>query len=280
MQDAMMGILSLSLIGLVFTLIASSLGFFDLPSLKRPSIELSQVASLFAIYLSFLFLSPLFLSFTLSLIPSYPNISYQTVSILQFAITSSMLISLFLYTLSDRQGRFKALLKHPCSDSSYLKDFGIGCLTWFMAFPFVAAINQLCDAALFPFFDGKPYEQAAVAYLKHNLETPIQAFFALTSIVIIAPVIEEFLFRGILQQYIKKFLSVRLSIVLTSFLFALFHFSSSQHLGNVSLISSLFCLSCFLGYLYEKQGSLYASIGLHMSFNLASSLQIMLFPEA
>ncbi|CAM0117372.1 lysostaphin resistance A-like protein [Rhabdochlamydiaceae symbiont of Dictyostelium giganteum] len=280
MQDAIMGILSLSLIGLVFTLIASSLGFFDLPSLKRPPIELSQVASLFAMYLSFLFLSPLFLSFALSLIPSYPNISYQTVSILQFVITSSMLISLFLYTLSDRQGRFKTLLKHPCSDSSYLKDFGIGCLTWFMAFPFVAAINQLCDTALFPFFDGKPYEQAAVAYLKHNLETPLQAFFALTSIVIIAPVIEEFLFRGILQQYIKKFLSVRLSIVLTSFLFALFHFSSSQHLGNVSLISSLFCLSCFLGYLYEKQGSLYASIGLHMSFNLASSLQIMLFPEA
>jgi hypothetical protein len=103
---------------------------------------------------------------------------------------------------------------------------------------------------------------------------------ALIAVVIIAPIAEELLFRGTFQQYLRKFFSVKTSILLTAAIFACFHLSFSQGLGNFSLIPSLFIFSCFLGYIYERQGSLFASIGLHLAFNLASSLQILFFPES
>ncbi|MGR3973129.1 MAG: CPBP family intramembrane metalloprotease [Candidatus Rhabdochlamydia sp.] len=280
MKDAIIGILSLGLIGSILTYIANSLGFFYLTSFKRPSVELSHLTALFAIYLSFLFLSPPLVSFILSTLSSYPEISYQTIGTVQFIITMGMLISILLYILSDPSDRFKVVLKNPQGTFFSFTDFGIGCMTWLFAFPWVAMINQLCDALIFPSVETHPYEQTAVTYLKQSLEFPLQAFFALTSVIIIAPFLEEFLFRGILQQYFKKFFSVNSSILLTSFIFAIFHFSTSQHLGNVSLMASLFFLSYFLGYLYERQGSLYAPIGLHMSFNLASTLQIIFFQGA
>jgi membrane protease YdiL (CAAX protease family) len=74
-------------------------------------------------------------------------------------------------------------------------------------------------------------------------------------------------------------LGTKAAILLTSLAFALFHYSGSQEIGNVSLIASLFTFALFLGFIYEKQSSLFASIGLHMTFNLASALRILLAAE-
>ena len=60
--------------------------------------------------------------------------------------------------------------------------------------------------------------------------------------------------------------------------FALFHFSSLQGVGNVSLILTLLVFGGFLGFIYERQSSLFASIGLHMTFNVASTLRILISP--
>jgi membrane protease YdiL (CAAX protease family) len=92
--------------------------------------------------------------------------------------------------------------------------------------------------------------------------------------------VEELLFRGTLQQFLKKYFPVKTSIAITALVFACFHYSSAQDLGNFSLIPSLFVFACFLGYTYERQGSIFASIGLHITFNLASSFQILFFPES
>ena len=101
---------------------------------------------------------------------------------------------------------------------------------------------------------------------------------ASATIVIAAPCIEEFLFRGCLQSFLKQYMSTKGAILFSSLCFSLFHFSLSQGLGNISLCASLFVFALFLGFIYET-GSLFASVGLHMTFNIVSAGRVLFFPE-
>ena len=87
------------------------------------------------------------------------------------------------------------------------------------------------------------------------------------------------LFRGFLQTYIRKHLGPKQAIVITSLCFSFFHYASGQGLGNIMIITSLFVLALFLGFLYEKQGSLLAPMVLHASFNTISVINLYLFGE-
>jgi hypothetical protein len=111
------------------------------------------------------------------------------------------------------------------------------------------------------------------------MESSLMALVALFIVIIAAPVIEELLFRGFLQNYFKRYLGTKAAILITSLCFALFHLAPSQGLGNISLVISLFSFACFLGFVYERQKSLFASIGLHMFFNLVSSIRILFLEE-
>lgn len=274
LQDALRGVFFLGLIGVLTNGIAYHYGFFKLPDYPRPPVRLTHLLSVFGIYLGFLFVLPLFV---LRLI-SAPSVS--AIMTLQFLLVVAMFVTLLFYIRTEGRGAMTASVKNPLSKSSRLTDFGLGMVVWLIAFPWVGVMSQICDFILESLFNFQSYEQVAVRYLKENLGSAPQTVLALLSIVIIAPIVEELLFRGTLQQFLKKYCSVKVSIVLTAAIFACFHFSASQGLGNLSLIPSLFTFACFLGYTYERQGSIFASIGLHLAFNLASSLQILLSPES
>ncbi len=80
---------------------------------------------------------------------------------------------------------------------------------------------------------------------------------------VIAPVFEEILFRGLFQSMLRSVVSrAWLAVVLTSVFFAMLH--PWMHWP------ALFALSMCLGYAYEKSGSLYRPIFIHMLFNTAS----------
>ena len=102
------------------------------------------------------------------------------------------------------------------------------------------------------------------------------SLFVLTisTIVIFAPVIEELLFRGFLQSFIRQHLGSKQAICITSVLFAFFHYSSEQGIGNLPIIISLFVLSLFIGFIYEKRGSLAAPIALHAIFNAVNVVNL------
>jgi membrane protease YdiL (CAAX protease family) len=129
-------------------------------------------------------------------------------------------------------------------------------------------------------FGVQAYEQVAVRYLKMALDSPPLLLTALFIILIAAPFIEELLFRGFLQNWLKSILGAKSAILIASFCFALFHLSASQGIGNISLAISLFSFSCFLGFIYERQRSLLASIGLHMTFNAVSCFRILTMPDS
>jgi membrane protease YdiL (CAAX protease family) len=95
-----------------------------------------------------------------------------------------------------------------------------------------------------------------------------QAFMAVLA-VLIAPVAEETLFRGILYPTLKQNGFPRAAWWVTSLLFA------GMHCNGLSFLP-LTVFSLVLIYLYEKTGSLWASITAHSVFNFANFLFLVL----
>ena len=157
---------------------------------------------------------------------------------------------------------------------SKLQDFFIACMSWVLSYPLVVAVGQLIAIFLLVTYQNIEPEQVAVKQIKTASSSPLLLFTLITSVIFIVPFIEELIFRGFFQNWLKKFMSVSQAIVVTSLIFALFHFSPSQGMGNVELIASLFVLSCFLGFIYERQKSLWAPISLHAIFNAVSVMLI------
>lgn len=90
--------------------------------------------------------------------------------------------------------------------------------------------------------------------------TPLNMVALVFAIVVAAPVVEELLFRGLLQNALTKYVPFWLAILLSSFLFALVH-------GQPYAIPGLMSLSLAFGYLYHRTGSLRTNIILHMANN-------------
>lgn len=251
---------------------AKRLGFFDV-ALRRgvgdPALPLSQVFIGFAIYVGMALFFPRFF-----LPPSQPLPLTQLVTVL----VTLLFFALFCY--GQNRQTIKRIWKDRTHPSSIGQDILIGALVWLLSFPIVSVIGQLADLLTFSIFGIQEYEQVAVSFLRKTLESPAMASAALFTILLAAPVIEEFLFRGLLQTWIRRYLGTKAAILIASALFTFSHFSLSQGVGNISLMASLFSFSCFLGFIYERQGSLFASISLHITFNTISSLRILLLSES
>lgn len=277
-SDSIHVILVFGLLGLIVNSIAWKKGFYEWHPTPAPQIAFKHVAIVFAIYLGMtFFLSQYFMALLQKHSTTPPSLGLNIA--VQFLILVGMIVALTLYCRTQSPV-FGKIWKNPAQivPTSTLFDFSLGLVTLFLAFPVVMVVGQFFDLMLYVLFNLETYEQTAVRYLKTTLVSPSLTMLALITIVVIAPFIEEFLFRGTLQTYFKRKLNAKKAILLSSACFALFHFSPEQGLGNLSLIPSLFTFACFLGYTYERQGSLFASIGLHMAFNFVNSLRI-LFPE-
>ncbi len=155
------------------------------------------------------------------------------------------------------------------------KNLCVGSMTWLISYPIIAVIGELVWFGLFAFGLETHLEQVAVKHLKSVSGFPFLLIATVGVIIFIVPVIEETLFRGVLQSWFTGKWGTVGGIIATSIIFACFHFSSSQGLANVELMLSLFVLSCFLGFVYARQRSLWAPIGLHLTFNAVSALIVI-----
>jgi len=89
---------------------------------------------------------------------------------------------------------------------------------------------------------------------------------------VVAPVLEETVFRGFLMPTLTRMAGPAAGIVLTAALFGMLH-------GWPSCIP-IFGIGLLLGWLYWKTGSLWVSIGCHSAFNLVSLVTVWLAPES
>lgn len=90
--------------------------------------------------------------------------------------------------------------------------------------------------------------------------------------VVMAPIAEEILNRGFLQQAIRRALrgvghERALAIAGTSLVFALLHWGALPEGARYSGLTTLFVFSLMLGYLYERTGRLSMCIATHALFN-------------
>jgi membrane protease YdiL (CAAX protease family) len=113
-------------------------------------------------------------------------------------------------------------------------------------------------------FGGKPEAQLAVQYIQQQPPWPELTLLAIMT-VLIAPIVEEALFRGILYPTIKQAGFPRIAVFGTSFLFALYH-------SNLMTLAPLLVLALVLIALYEATDNLWAPTLLHAFFNLANFL--------
>ena len=89
------------------------------------------------------------------------------------------------------------------------------------------------------------------------------------SVLFIAPLTEEIVFRKFLYRSIKKYLGAGISAMVSSLLFSLVHFS-------ISSFMVLFLLGLFFCYYYEKHKTICAPVWIHFNFNLFSTMLILI----
>jgi membrane protease YdiL (CAAX protease family) len=89
--------------------------------------------------------------------------------------------------------------------------------------------------------------------------------------VALAPVAEEFIFRGVLFPFVKQLGFPKLAWLGTSFLFAAIHF-------DAAIFVPLFVFALALTWVYEFTGNLLAPIAAHSLFN-AANLAILIYQQ-
>ena len=107
------------------------------------------------------------------------------------------------------------------------------------------------------FLLGEYNTQNVVSSLKSEVGVPLRYLIAL---LFISPIFEEFYFRDILINYIKKKIGPFWAISLSSLYFSIIHF-------NIAAGSTLFCLGILLGMVSYLSNSIIYCIFLHMLFN-------------
>jgi membrane protease YdiL (CAAX protease family) len=104
-----------------------------------------------------------------------------------------------------------------------------------------------------------------------SLTNQMGYILAFTTLVVIAPVAEEILFRGYLYGKLRRHVPIWASIIATSMLFALVH-------GQWNVAIDTFVLSLFLCGLRELTGSVWAGILVHMIKNGIAFYVLFLAP--
>ena len=252
-------------------------GFFHLEDKEwKLPIQIYHVITPFALYISISFITARLAlgPFRQKIIVSYLAYASWINALISFCIFMTLWIYWRCLNPTLRWG----ILLRPNQNFSFKKDLTQAFYAWILSFPLVLWISHLLEQILFKIYNiSELPDQIAVQFLKSTFDHPLYFVLAILSIVLFAPLIEETLFRGFLQSYIRQYLGPKQAILITSVCFALFHYASNQGLGNVSIIPSLFILSLFIGLLYEKQGSLVSSMTLHSLFNAISVINLYLF---
>lgn len=270
-------VIVLGVIAVLILFLGWKKGFFHLEEKPWPvAITLIQLLGAFAIY----FLASYFLSnIGIKVLKKMLTTEYiGLMSWLNFGISFIIAILLGVYLFLLPRTVAKGILRREPYDHPIHFDIWAAIYAWVMAFPLVLFLSQALEVIVSKIFGTSTLpDQIAVKFLKATFDSPTYFILAVLSITILAPLVEETLFRGFLQTFIRKHLGPKQAIIITSICFSLFHYAAGQGLGNIMIILSLFVLALFLGFLYEKQGSILAPMVLHSLFNTVSVINLYLF---
>jgi membrane protease YdiL (CAAX protease family) len=277
--------------GFIFSLLLSLLvfwiakinRFFTLP---KPSpdvpITFKQTLGAFLVYLIFSFIIlPLALVLTVFLtkgtLSDLKNLPQHWLGWAQAIAlwVLSLLLMLYCFMIRKTSRRFIFWGESESSSRRFLTSFGMGVLTCAISYPFVLLVGMIAKYVALTIWGEVDVEQVAVKQIEMTMGRPFLFSTMVLAVVFVVPFAEELLFRGFFQNYFKRRLGRKWAIALSTIVFALAHFAKSQGAGNFQLILTLAVLAFFLGFIYERQKSLWASYGLHVTFNAFNILLII-----
>ena len=119
-------------------------------------------------------------------------------------------------------------------------------------------------------FTGKESFTIRTIFNTYFIYKPLIIYEFITSL-IIAPIYEELIFRGLIYDDTKKLFNVKIAALVSSILFGLMHFNGGYSQVIETAISGLLSAYC-----YEKTKSLYACILLHSLNNFMTGVMCIL----
>lgn len=145
-------------------------------------------------------------------------------------------------------------------------DIGLAPFTY-IAYVIVLVMVIALVSHLFPGFNVAEAQDVGFRSISNQLGYML----AFTTLVVIAPVAEEVLFRGYLYGKLRRRVPIWVCIVATSALFALVH-------GQWNVAVDTFVLSVFLCGLREITGSIWSGILVHMIKNMIAFYLLFIAP--
>jgi len=135
----------------------------------------------------------------------------------------------------------------------------------FVVWPIVAG-SSLVMSYLASVIQGETVDVIAHDTLAQLVESPVGPWLVVMSIqvVLITPLLEEVMYRGILQRTLTSLdLGRWTAIVITSVVFVTMHVGAARW----HALPALFVLSLGFGWAYARTGRLAAPIAMHVMFN-------------
>jgi len=194
------------------------------------------------------------------LLEKLPDSSLKALIITLLLIHIALLVSIFLYLRFKRAGLRSIGIRREGLARAFIIGFGGEC----MAYPLVAAAALLTK--MIGEMRGVPWQpQSAIKLLQGLRGRPwgyLVSFIIIA--VFIAPLVEELLFRSLLQQGLRRYMRPQVAIILSALLFALLHETSFA-------MPPVFIIGLFLGYLYERTQNLAVNYSFHMIHNAVAA---------
>ena len=148
-----------------------------------------------------------------------------------------------------------------------IKSTGVGFIALLLTWPIITAVGMMARPIV-EVITGRPVDVIAHESLRLFLENPVDGWYIMFAVMVVlaAPVIEEVMYRGVLQSWlVHTGINRWAAIFITSVVFASAHGTVEAHALPV-----LFVLSLSFGWVYERTSRLAACITMHALFNAAN----------
>lgn len=169
-----------------------------------------------------------------------------------------LIISIMIFGLWRKKLAWQDIGFNPTSSNWIL----VAGITAFIFIPIIGLIAMAIQLAL-----GLPLENPQLEYL-------VPKDFSWSGMLgmvffggFLVPVAEEIFFRGVLYRWMSQSLNTWVAIILSSLVFGLLH-------GDIAVAGATFVMGIILAWFYERSGSLWTSITIHI-VNNASKLLLL-----
>ncbi len=181
------------------------------------------------------------------------DIKFIAVPTIWGLVVSNLMACFGLWLYLRRDGRFAKIGFTRWSNVSAKKTLGLAALVIGVGLGF----NEIYSGYIFPDVDMQGQLRELFEAIPKTIGNNILLFVA---VAILAPLLEEFLFRGLLQNSLMPHMSVWAAILLSAAIFAAVHMDAYA-------FPPIFLLGAGFGYLYYVTGSLRVCILMHVINN-------------